>query len=146
MDVWYMIYDGLIYAIWCFDICLYMVCSICFRIFFGIWFGICFGIYTLMMFLYVFLCMDVNTIMSFAIKIHYAISLHVVMMFFFEHVIHCKYYNELSYKAPWAVCFLFSSFAEVLVWFNTEDGVPQGAGFCNNLDEISMQYKLIKVK
>jgi len=29
-------------------------------------------------------------------------------------------------------CLLFSGFAKVLVWFNTEDSVPQEVGFCNN--------------
>jgi len=51
---------------------------------------------------------------------------------------HCKHCIELCYKAPWVVCFLFNGFNEVKVWLNTEDGVPQGGGFCNNFGENSI--------
>jgi len=66
-------YGGLVYALWWFGICLDMVFSICFDTFFGIWFGICFWYIFLAIFLYVHVYMDVNTTMSYVIKLHYAI-------------------------------------------------------------------------
>jgi len=35
------------------------------------------------------------------------ISGMVVMLVCFQWDVHCKYCNEPSYKAPWAVCLLF---------------------------------------
>ena len=66
---------------------------------------------------------------------------HVVMMSFwfaFQQGDHCKYCIELCYKSSWVVCLFFSDFAEVWVWLNTEEGVPQRGGLCNNPGENSM--------
>ena len=79
MVVWYMLYGGVVYALWCFDICLDMVFSICFDICIGIWLGICFGI-------------------SF-----YDVSICT-------YVYGCKYRHELCYKAP------ISSMRLMLLW------------------------------
>ena len=68
-------------------------------------------------------------------------SCHVVMLpcwFAFQQGDHCKYCIKLCYIAQWVVCFLFSRVAEVYVWLNTEDGVPQGGGFYNRPGENSM--------
>jgi len=65
MVVWYVLYDGLVYVIWCFDICLNMV--FWYMLWYMIWYIF------LVMLIYVHLYMDVNTANNYVIKLHYAV-------------------------------------------------------------------------
>ena len=70
------------------------------------------------------------------------LEVHLVEGTPMRYILKLFYYNKLSYKSPWEAFFLFNSFAEELVWFNTEDGIPQGGWVCNNP---WLKFHIIKV-
>lgn len=113
-------YVGLIYDIWCFYICLDMMTNICLK--YVLVYDLAYVLISIFMvtFLYVPMCMDVNTVTSCVIKLQYVVWVschygyvimlscyHVVMLSWCYDVIwigthqddQCKYHNELWYKA-----------------------------------------------
>ena len=86
-----MLYDGLIYVIRCFDMCLYMMTSICLR--YDLVYDLAYVLVSIFMviFLYVPMYMDVNIMTSCVIKLHYAVwvSCHYgyVIMLLCYHVV-----------------------------------------------------------
>ena len=73
MVVRYMRYDGLIYVIWCFDMSLDMMTSISLTNVLVYDLAYVLVSIFLMMLLYVHPCKDVNNVMSYVIKLHYAV-------------------------------------------------------------------------
>jgi len=73
MVVQYMLYNGLIYAIWCFYMFLDMITIIC--LIYVLVYDLAYvlvSIFMVMLF-YVPMCMDVNTVTSYVIKLHYVV-------------------------------------------------------------------------
>lgn len=90
--------------------------------------------------------MDVNNTMRNVIKLQYVVrvSFHYDIMFLcclvhylFIRVIIVNTASSYAIKLHGKYV-LFSVVSKVEVWLNTEDGVPQGGGFCNNPRENSI--------